>query len=93
MGSDLLFVRSILIFICIAAQLTGLISVIINRSRLITGIFTIVTGIATALSGTMAFSSLGAPDPQDLGMISLISIRASFLFFIYWLYWSWRNVF
>ena len=68
--------------IYIAVQLTGLISIIFNRNRVIMGIFTILTGFSTVLSGSMTFASLGAPAPQVLGKISLISMGASFLLFI-----------
>ena len=68
--------------IYIVVQLTGLILVIINRSRVLMGIFTILTGITTILSGFMTFGFLGAPAPQLLGIISLISMGASFLLFI-----------
>ena len=69
-------------FFYIIVQLAGLIAVIINRSRAIMGSFTIATGLTTGLSGSMTFASLGAPAPQGLGIISLISMGASFLLFI-----------
>jgi hypothetical protein len=69
-------------FIYIIVELIGLISVMINRNRAIMGISIIVTGIATMLSGFMTFGLLGAPAPQILGKISLISMGASFLLFI-----------
>jgi hypothetical protein len=69
-------------FFYIIVQLAGLIAVVINRSRAIMGSFTIATGLTTGLSGSMTFASLGAPAPQGLGIISLISMGASFLLFI-----------
>lgn len=66
----------------VAVQLNGLIFVIINRSRVLAGLFAIVTGIATVFSGIISFSSLGAPAPQVLGVISLISLVASIIIFI-----------
>ena len=65
-----------------AVQLNGLIFVIINRSRVLAGLFAIVTGIATVFSGIISFSSLGAPAPQVLGVISLVSLVASIIIFI-----------
>ena len=69
-------------FIYIVVQLAGLIAVIIDRSRIIMGIFTITTGIATVLSGNWTFASLGAPAPQLLGIVSMLSMGVSFLLFI-----------
>lgn len=69
-------------FFIIIVQLAGLIAVIINRSRAIMGSLTIATGLTTGLSGNMTFASLGAPAPQLLGIISIISMGASFLLFI-----------
>ncbi len=69
-------------FFYIIVQLAGLIAVIINRSWAIMGSFTIATGLTTGLSGSMTFASLGAPAPQGLGIISLISMGASILLFV-----------
>lgn len=66
----------------VAVQLNGLIFVIINRSRVLAGLFAIATGIAAMISGIMTFSSLGAPAPQVLGVISLVSLVASVIIFI-----------
>ncbi|MCL2088770.1 MAG: hypothetical protein FWH14_04745 [Oscillospiraceae bacterium] len=68
-------------FVYVIAELIGLIVVIINRNQKIIGIFSIIIGIATLLSGFMAFGALGTPAPQILGIITLISMIASFVLF------------
>ena len=61
----------------IAIQVAGLISVIVNRSRVLSGILSAFVGIATMLSGFMTFASLGAPAPKGLGIISFVSMITS----------------
>lgn len=66
----------------VTLQIIGLIVVIKNRSRVLMGIFTIATGFATWLSASMAFASLGAPAPQFLSAVSLISLGASYILLV-----------
>ena len=66
----------------VAVQLVGLIVVIFSRNRILAGIFSILTGIATMLSGFLAFGFVGAPAPQTLAIISLMTMGVSYFVFV-----------
>ena len=63
----------------VALQLAGLVSVILNRHRIVMGVLTIITGVATFLSGFAAFAALGAPASRFLGILSLACMGISLL--------------
>ena len=66
----------------IAVQLAGLLVVIFSRNHILTGFFTVLTGVATVLSGGMAFAVEGAPSPRLLSVITLTSVCVSFALFL-----------
>ncbi len=61
----------------IAVQTAGLIVVILDRSRILSGIFAVASGIATFFAGGFAFASVGAPAPRLISDISITSMFAS----------------
>ena len=61
----------------IAVQTAGLIVVILDRNRILSGIFAVASGIATLFAGGLAFSTVGAPAPRLISDISITSMFAS----------------
>ncbi len=69
----------LLAVIILVVEIVGLIAVIRNRNINFMSIVTAFAGIATALSGNLAFSFLKVPSSEFIGNISSISLLASYI--------------
>ena len=68
----------IIALVIVAVQTAGLIVVILDRNRILSGIFAVASGIATFFAGGLAFSTVGAPAPRLISDISITSMFASY---------------
>lgn len=68
----------IIALVIVAVQTAGLIVVILDRNRILSGIFAVASGIATLFAGGLAFASVGAPAPRLISDISITSMFASY---------------
>lgn len=68
----------IIALVIVAVQTAGLIVVILDRNRILSGIFAVASGIATLFAGGLAFSTVGAPAPRLISDISITSMFASY---------------
>ena len=68
----------IIALVIVAVQTAGLIVVILDRNRILSGIFAVASGIATLFAGGLAFSTVGAPAPRHISDISITSMFASY---------------
>ena len=55
---------------------------LLSKHKILNGVFVILSGIATMLSGFMTFTMVGAPAPQMLGLISMGSMFMGLLLFV-----------
>ena len=68
----------IIALVIVAVQTAGLIVVILDRNRILSGIFAVASGIATLFAGGLAFSTVGAPAPRLISDLSITGMFASY---------------